>query len=156
MEWQRRLAITLGAATIVVLAATAALLIWRRAATAAATGLYTCSRQFADQVPPDERIVVRGGVKTDELGHPVTWNAPMVFAWMDRKGFNYRAEDLSARTLDGLAARGGRYWIASPEDRWSALDTSRYRLLAHCGDEYALFDLRPDAPPEPRLQERRG
>ena len=72
----------------------------------------------------------------------------MVFAWMDRKGFNYPVEDLSARTLDDLAARGGRYWIAGPEDRWSAIDTSRYRLLARCGDvEYALFDLRPDAPP---------
>jgi 4-amino-4-deoxy-L-arabinose transferase-like glycosyltransferase len=158
MEFQRRLAITLGAATIAVLAATAALLIWRRdGAHDGADRLYTCSRQFADQIPPDGRIVARGGVTADEHGHPVAWNAPLVFAWMDRKGFTYPAEDLSTRTLVGLAARGGRYWIASPEDRWSAIDTSRYRLLARCGDaEYALFDLRPDTPPEPRLQEWRG
>ena len=79
----------------------------------------------------------------------------MAFAWMDRRGFNYPIEDLAPTTLDALAARGGRYWLASPED----LDTAgvrawadaRYRRVATCGDaEYVLYDLRPALPAEER------
>lgn len=148
MAWQRRMAGTLGAATIVALVGTAALLIWQRDGDHGRM-LYICSRQFADRVPPDARIVARGGFKADEHGHPLAWNASMVFAWMDRKGFNYPVEDFSQRTLDALAARGGRYWIASPEDVVPDVDSSRYRRVARCGDfEYALYDLRPDLPPE--------
>jgi 4-amino-4-deoxy-L-arabinose transferase-like glycosyltransferase len=116
--------------------------------------LYLCSREFAGRLPPDARVVVRGGRKADEHGHPVAWNASMAFAWADRRGFNYPIEDFSAQTLDALAARGGRYWIATPDDLQSAASaaiTARYRQLATCGDrDYRLFDLRPDLPPEGR------
>ena len=150
MAFQRRLAGTLGAATVVALVGTAALLIWRRDGDLdGGRLLYLCSRQFADKLPPDARIVARGGFEADEHGHAVAWNAPMAFAWMDRKGFNYPVEEFSQRTLDGLAARGARYWIASPEDHVPDVDASRYRRVARCGDvEYALYDLRPDLPPE--------
>lgn len=148
--WQRRLAGTLGTATIVALAGTAALLLWRRDGDHdGGRMLYTCSRQFAERVPAGGRIVSRGGARTDEHGHPVAWNASMVFAWMDRKGFNYPADDAGIRTLDAIAARGGRYWIATPDDRIPGLDAAPYRRLASCGDGgYALYDLRPDLPPE--------
>ena len=147
---QRRFATTLGLATIVALVGSAALLIWRRDGDhGGGRLLYVCSQKFAAKVPSDARIVVRGDRKTDASGHPVAWNAPMVFAWMDRKGFNYPADDLSNQTLDAIAARGGRYWIATPVDTAPELDASRYRLLATCGDhEHVLYDLRPDLPPE--------
>ncbi|MFN8644346.1 MAG: hypothetical protein U0802_22820 [Candidatus Binatia bacterium] len=89
--------------------------------------------------------------QVDEHGHPVAWNASMAFAWMDRRGFNYPIEDLDVATLDGIAARGGRYWVASPDDLGTAgvraWAEARYRRVATCGDGgYALYDLRPDLP----------
>lgn len=155
-SWQPRLAVALAAATLLGLATTAAVLIGHRdGAHDAGRMLYVCSQQLADRVPAAARIVARGGHAVDEHGHPVAWNASMVFAWMDRRGFNYPIEDLAPTTLDALAARGGRYWLASPED----LDTAgvrawadaRYRRVATCGDaEYVLYDLRPALPAEER------
>ncbi|MDX2168973.1 MAG: glycosyltransferase family 39 protein [Deltaproteobacteria bacterium] len=106
--------------------------------------LYECSRALAPLVPADARIVVRGGTKVDEHGHPVAYNASMVFAWMDRKGFNYAAEDFGDATLAAIAARGGRYWLATPEDFAApgmAAAAARYRKLRDCGERMALFDL---------------
>ena len=72
----------------------------------------------------------------------------MVFTWMDRKGFNYGHEELSAGTLDHLAARGGRFWMVRHDAvRGDLVDVARtrYRLVDDCDEGYALYDLTPGA-----------
>ena len=114
--------------------------------------MHSCAMQFAPLVPASGRIVVRGGTMFDEYGHPVAHNQSMVFAWMDRKGFNYGDEELSLDTLVSIAARGGRYWMAGDDELErdslkSRVDT-RYRRIATCAEGYALYDLftRPNFP----------
>ena len=109
--------------------------------------MYDCARAFAAAVPADGRIVVHGGSLVDEYGTPVAHNESMLFAWMDRIGFNYATQELDVATLDALAARGGQYWIVTTgELRTAGLEDvvdRRYRQLAACGAAYRLYDLRP-------------
>jgi 4-amino-4-deoxy-L-arabinose transferase-like glycosyltransferase len=113
---------------------------------AALEPLYRCAGEFREFVSRDAKIIVRGGTRFDEHGHPVAYNASMAFTWMDRKGFNYAEEDFSEATLRSIAARGGRYWLAGPDDR---RNTAVYRevtgkcvLVKECS-EYRLFDVSP-------------
>jgi 4-amino-4-deoxy-L-arabinose transferase-like glycosyltransferase len=107
--------------------------------------MYNCISSFRDSVPAGEKIVVRGGGKFDEHGHPVAFNESMAFTWMDRKGFNYGAEDFSLETLLQSAEAGATFWVSGPADRMSSGEwrraEDRFALIADCG-EYSLFRLR--------------
>jgi hypothetical protein len=108
--------------------------------------LYYCCKVFEAHVPPGDLIAVRGGKRLDAHGHPVAYNASMVFTWMERKGFNYAREDFGLKSLQELSLKGAAYWIAQPEDRedgrlpWEAY--SRLTLVTQC-DSFAVYDLRP-------------
>jgi 4-amino-4-deoxy-L-arabinose transferase-like glycosyltransferase len=78
--------------------------------------MYTCMQSFRQDIPQLERIVVRGGRRSDAHGHPVAYNESMAFTWLDRKGFNYAREDYSRNTLIRLRDQGARFWVASEED----------------------------------------
>jgi len=113
-------------------------------------GLRTCALALAPRVPEDALIVTQGDTRYDARGRTGAFNIPMVFAWMDRKGFNYGSDELSIATLDGLAARGGRFWFAYGSDFQSpgfrAEVEHRYDLVARCQGDYSLYDLqRPPA-----------
>jgi len=142
--WPRTSA-ALVAGTLAALVAVNALLVHRRDGREDLRAMRECALAFVPLVPPDAKIVVDGGTMHDEYGLPVAHNASTLFAWMDRKGFNYGSEELSVATLDGIAARGGRYWIAGPGelDRGGlrAAVEARYRLVARCPAGYALYDL---------------
>lgn len=147
-RWQRVIGGVLGVATVVSLVTFAGWLVHlREYGHADYEVMRRCLLQFAPLVPPDGRIVVRGGSMVDERGHPVAYNESMAFAWMDRRGFNYGQEELSVTTLDAIAARGGRYWVASRSDladkHFAAEIEARYPRLASCDDNFALYDLRP-------------
>jgi 4-amino-4-deoxy-L-arabinose transferase-like glycosyltransferase len=108
-----------------------------------------CVLQFTRHIAPEDLIVVAGASKFDEYGRPVAYNESMAFAWMDRKGFNYAAEDLGIATLERLAARGAAFWIArkrelEPADLARAAE-ARFRRVADCGGSYLLYDLRTPA-----------
>jgi hypothetical protein len=105
----------------------------------------SCALEFAHIVPPTASIVVHGGAMFDEYGRPVAHNESMVFAWMDRKGFNYASEELEIETLDSIAARGGRYWMVAHDElrrgNLADLASARYHLVASCDESYYLYDL---------------
>jgi 4-amino-4-deoxy-L-arabinose transferase-like glycosyltransferase len=107
--------------------------------------MYDCSREFARFVAPDRLIVVAGAPR-DEDGSTGANNISMPFSWMDRKGFNYPADDLGVEMLDRIAAKGGQYWMANKKEletlRESAGDL-KYTLVASCKDVYFLYDLTP-------------
>ena len=103
-----------------------------------------CGLRFVTQIPVDGRIVVRGGSLYGRYGQRVAHDQSMLFAWLDRKGFTYADQELSIPLLTGIAARGGRYWIA---ETWELKGTlrdevaKRFRLFAQCEPGYSLFDL---------------
>jgi hypothetical protein len=143
-EWQRGIGIGLAAATIVASTAMTVYLIVRRDHDHGYRyRMYSCARQFAPLVPADALIVAHGGSLVDAGGHPVAHNESMLFAWMDRHGFNYGDQDLSSAALDAIAARGGRYWIAENSELERVDPEAHYRRLAVCDQGFALYDLKP-------------
>jgi hypothetical protein len=107
--------------------------------------MYNCSREFARFVGPDRLIVVAGAPR-EEDGSIGANNISMPFAWMDRKGFNYPAGDLGIEMLDRIAAKGGRYWMASKKELEALRESSgeiKYARVASCEDAYFLYDLTP-------------
>ena len=131
-------------ATCVSLAAAAGYLLHARDNRPDLEAMRRCGLQFEAHIPEDATIVVRGGTIVDAAGTPVAHNESMLFAWLDRRGFTYRNEELSVAVLDGIAARGGRYWIAHPEETSRELIVqarARYTEIDRCPDGYALFDL---------------
>ena len=146
--WQRSIGWGLAAATIVASIATAAYLIDRRDNDRGYRyRMYSCAVEFAPLVPAGGMIVAHGGSMLDDRGHPVAHNESMLFAWMDRRGFNYGAEELGVASLDAIAARGGRYWVVErgelEQGGLAAQVDGRYRRLATCDLGFALYDLRP-------------
>jgi 4-amino-4-deoxy-L-arabinose transferase-like glycosyltransferase len=104
--------------------------------------MYDCVRTFASLVPPESKIVVRGGSRFDMHGHPVAFNESMPFLWMDRKGFNYAREDYSLNTFNTLRERGAEFWLAKPDDLRDTVVFKQIQSgissLADCGT-YRLF-----------------
>ena len=145
-RWQRAVGRSCVAATVLALIGGIVVLVHKRDKTNQREhAKYVCSVELADVVPTNEKIVVRGGQMFDESGKPVAYNESMVFAWMDRKGFNYGVEEFSLETLDSIARRGGRFWFVAARDIEDAgLDMevrSRYSLVGECRDMFLLFDL---------------
>ncbi len=143
----KKLRLALGACTLLALLLMTVILIYKRDKNTDLPPIRETSQEFAKFIPPSEKIVVKGGKKFDEKGFPVAYNEPMVFAWMDRKGFNYAPEDLSLETLENLRSRGGRFWVmreseisTMPEGMMEAVE-KRYTLLAHGPGGYRLYDL---------------
>jgi hypothetical protein len=108
-----------------------------------------CGLRFLERIPEGSMIVARGGSVADDAGHPTAHNQSMLFAWLDRRGFTYGNEELSIPLLQGIARRGGRYWIAETNElggETGAGSARQFRLLDRCGPRYVLYDL--GAPPD--------
>lgn len=112
----RRLAVAAVMLTLIALVGTTYFRIHSRDNAENLRELHDCAMHLVPLIPQDGEIVVRGGRSVDEYGSPVAFNEPMLFAWMDRRGFNYAKNKLSAATLADIAHRGGRYWIARTEE----------------------------------------
>ena len=137
-------------ATCVLLAAAAGYIFRARDHRPDLEAMRLCGLQFQAHIPSGASIVVRGGAVRDDDGMPVAHNESMLFAWLDRRGFTYGNEELSFPTLDRIRARGGRFWIAHPDEtarRFITLARARWLEVDRCPDGYALFDL--TRPPEP-------
>jgi hypothetical protein len=144
VPWGRGLGRLLVVGTIVGLVSATSYLVYKRDRQPHLLDMRACVLAFTADVPPDGAIVVSGGDMHDQYGRPVAYNESMAFAWMDRKGFNYGREELGIETLDRIAARGGRYWIARQDEIGPELRTivdRRYRRLAQCERGYTLYDL---------------
>lgn len=142
----RRLAVTAVMLTLIALAVTTYFRIHSRDNAEDLRQLHQCSMELQRLIPKNGRIVVRGGRSVDEYGSPVAFNEPMLFAWMDRRGFNYAKDKLSESTLEDIAHRGGRYWVARSDE----LEPSgthgdlhhRFKQFATCAcGNLVVFDL---------------
>jgi 4-amino-4-deoxy-L-arabinose transferase-like glycosyltransferase len=134
----------LAVGTIVLLVAATVVIIRGRDRHEDLRAMRACGLRFVTKIPMDGRIVVRGGKMYGRYGNPVAHDQSMLFAWLDRKGFTYGDQELSIPLLAGIAARGGRYWIAEAWELKGALRleaVARFRLLAQCEPGYYLYDL---------------
>jgi 4-amino-4-deoxy-L-arabinose transferase-like glycosyltransferase len=132
------------AATLVLLVAAAVYLMRARDHRPDLEAMRRCGLRFAAHIPADGRIVTRGGEVYDDKGMPVAHNESMLFAWLDRKGFTYGNQDLSFPALERIRSRGGRFWIAHPEEtsrKFIAAARGRYLEVDSCTEGFALFDL---------------
>jgi 4-amino-4-deoxy-L-arabinose transferase-like glycosyltransferase len=148
----------LAVGTIVFLVAATVVMIRGRDRHEDLRAMRACGLRFVTQIPTEGRIVVRGGKMYGRYGNPVAHDQSMLFAWLDRKGFTYGNEELSTSLLAGIAARGGRYWIAEAWELKGALRqeaATRFRLLAQCEPGYYLYDLQ-SAPIGPLGSSDRG
>jgi hypothetical protein len=140
-----RIAGVLAAGTVATLLAGTGVLLHLRDHRPDLAALHGCAVELARLVPRDGRIVVDGGRSVDDDGYPIAPHASMLFSWMDRKGFIYPTEALSLSLLAAIAARGGRYWVASHEELvahgLAKAAAARFRVLADCPGGYTLFDL---------------
>jgi hypothetical protein len=108
--------------------------------------LQRCAMRFAQEVPPESRVMVAGGRCRDAAGRRVAHNRPYLFYWMDRKGFQPCAEEQSLDAVAAYAARGAAFFAAerrdlrAPPGFLEAL-RARYPLAAEC-ESALLFDLR--------------
>jgi len=139
------LSLALAAGSILLMVAATTVVIRRRDGHEDLRTMRACGLQFASLIPPEGRIVVRGGTTVHPLyGTPAAHDKPMFFAWLDRKGFTYGDQELSLATLTAIAARGGRYWIAEPDELEGPLGReieARFVSVDRCGSDYTLFDL---------------
>jgi 4-amino-4-deoxy-L-arabinose transferase-like glycosyltransferase len=150
---RRRVGTALALGTVILLAAATGRLIWVRDHDRIENlrAMRACGLRLVTQIPMGGRIVVRGGSMCGSYGYPVAHNRPMMFAWLDRKGFTYGDQELSNPLLTGIADRGGRYWIAEAEEIKGPSRqevAASFRLLAKCEPGYYLYDLQ-SAPDEP-------
>lgn len=110
---------------------------------------YTTARQFQPLVPAGDMILASGGICEDQ-GHPVAYNAPYMFYWMDRKGFNICIGAQSLDAVAGFAARGARFFVAErhaliEKPGFEAELRRVYPVVSESG-EAILFDLRRSGP----------
>jgi hypothetical protein len=130
--------------TLILLMAATVVLIRKRDVREDLEAMRACGLRFVTQIPPEGRIVARGGPMYGRYGHPAAHDQSTLFGWLDRKGFTYGNEELSIPLLTGIAARGGRYWIAEADELKDPLRqeaAARFRLLAQCEPGYYLYDL---------------
>ena len=138
------------AALVVTLIATTLVGLYRRDHDVELSRLRDCSAELVRYIPKDASIVVRGGRSVDEFDRPVAYNEPMLFAWLDRRGFNYAKDKLSLDTLTSIARRGGQFWIVRRDELDDSDDLGRlrdhYRRCGRCDCGYlTVFDLQSSA-----------
>jgi 4-amino-4-deoxy-L-arabinose transferase-like glycosyltransferase len=90
-------------------------------------------------------LVATGGTGFDENALPVAYNAPYMFYWLDRKGFNDFWQAQSVAELKRFASRGARYYIAERSKialkaGYESELRSSYGTLTEA-DHLLLFDL---------------
>jgi len=104
-------------------------------------GKYACARQFQPFIPSGSMILAAGSVSKDDTGRPVAFNAPYMFFWLDRKGFNIPSDALSIERVQEFIRRGGRFFVLEKE----ALKSNpgfiedmkkHFALLAECQEAY--------------------
>jgi 4-amino-4-deoxy-L-arabinose transferase-like glycosyltransferase len=73
---------------------------------------YVAAQNISRRLPEGGLILASGGPKYDPMGLPVAYNASYFFYWLDRKGFNIPIEDQSLMTINELAKKGARVFVA--------------------------------------------
>lgn len=107
-------------------------------------GKYRCALAFKSFIPQDALIVVSGGNRLDESGYPVAYNAPYMFYWLERKGFNIAREDQSVTMLKKLVALGADYFVAEKEmlafaPQFRSALLQNFNLIKECDEAYLFY-----------------
>ena len=82
--------------------------------------------------------------RLDESGYPVAYNAPYMFYWLERKGFNIAREDQSVTMLKKLVALGADYFVAEKEmlafaPQFRSALLQNFNLIKECDEAYLFY-----------------
>ncbi len=102
---------------------------------------YQCALSFKPHVTEDALILVSGGVSRDDTGRRVAFNAPYMFLWMERKGFNIPRDSMSIKRIEDFIRLGARYFVLEKEAVGSSPGVledlrKRFTLAAECEEAY--------------------
>ncbi len=141
---QRVVAVALGTGTFVVAGWVGVKLMHERFNRPALQSMAECLPRLAQAIPPEGRIIVRGGESKDWTGRPVAYNASMAFVWMDRQGSNYPSDQLSIERIRSLASDRHWYWVAQPADlngpTLNAKAREAFPVVSECNG-FVLFEV---------------
>lgn len=106
---------------------------------------YVFAQQIKPRIESEGPILVSGGHCLDPKGYYVAYNAPYMFYWLEKKGWNICVEDQSLAKVQEFRSKGVRYFIAEKSfmremPGFEQEIESIYPTLAET-DSYALFEL---------------
>jgi len=106
---------------------------------------YEAALDFAPLIAPGTLILSSGGPCSSPFARRVAYNAPYMFYWLDRKGFDVCTGAESPAHVDGFVARGARYFVANnstvgSRPEFAAAMAHRYPRLA-TSHGWSLYDL---------------
>jgi hypothetical protein len=112
-----------------------------------------CVLELAGKMPPDARLLVRGGTSRDEHGHRMAYDEPMAFAWANRLGATFPSNTTDDPFASYLDRQPPWFWLRRVDDAQTIVDYPRlarraagFPVLARCAAEpgYSLVRLTSD------------
>jgi hypothetical protein len=100
-------------------------------------------------------VLVSGGIRQDDGGNQVAYDASYLFQWLDRFGWTIPIEDQQLDTVRRFAQRGAVTYLAefdamhdpaSPSGAFEEQLRRTYAVLGQCDDTLVAFDLQSTLP----------
>ena len=109
--------------------------------------LFTCAQRVRSTLGPG-LLLTSGGIRLDDGGNGVAYDASYVFHWLDRRGWTIAIEDQSVENVEFFAGKGAVAYFAETDavaQRPGFGDALRrkYRVLAVCDRTATVYDLTP-------------
>jgi hypothetical protein len=96
---------------------------------------------------PEGLMLTSGGIRLDDAGHDVAFDAPYMFHWLDRLGWTLPIEDQSIAAVDTFRALGARFFVAETQatSQVTGFDAelqTRFPVIGTCPGVAMVYDLR--------------
>ena len=111
----------------------------------APSSLFNCAQRVRSTVEPG-LLLTSGGIRLDDGGNGVAFDASYMFHWLDRRGWTIALEDQSVENVEVFARQGAVAYFAETDavaQRPGFADAlrRRYRVLAVCDRAATVYDL---------------
>jgi hypothetical protein len=115
------------------------------------SALFRCAQQVAPSLPSEGLVLVSGGVRLDDRGNQVAYDASYLFHWLDRRGWTIAVEDQTLKQVESFRDDGAVMYLAerdaflnpaSPSQTFEQELRNTYSVLAECDETLVAFDLR--------------
>jgi hypothetical protein len=108
--------------------------------------LHRCAVQLADKLPAKGLILASGGVRLDDGGNQVAYDASYLFQWLDRYGWTIPIEDQNLTAVRSFVDEGAVVFIAESDATSQAVGfetqlRATYPVLGECEQSLVVFDL---------------
>jgi hypothetical protein len=109
------------------------------------SSLFSCAQRVRSKLPSG-LLLTSGGIRLDDGGNGVAYDASYMFQWLDRRGWTIAIEDQTLETVESFAQRGAVAYFAETDavtarPGFSEALRSRYPVLAVCEGTAVVYDL---------------